>query len=164
MSSVELKLLVFVQIGIDMVVIIAFFFLLKRLREINRNPLLNKGLTAFESLLFDADHLTGQFAQQLQEKRNLIKHLNEKLDKKISSLSLLINRADAVLSHAPQDSENGKMTAAGRKHEKEIVKLARKGMGVAPIADALALSKEEVKLVLDFRKKIIETADKEGPS
>jgi Family of unknown function (DUF6115) len=164
MPYVELKLLVFVQIGIDMIVVIAFLFLLKRLREINRNPILNKGLTAFESLLSDANHVTAEFAEQLQEKKNLIKRVNEQLDGKVSSLTLLLNRADVVLSHHPQANENGKATSTVRQHEKEIVKLAKKGLGIAPIADALAISKEEVKLVLDFKKKMIQLNAKEGSS
>ena len=54
MEFMDLKFLIFTQIGIDIVIIIVFILLIKKISFFKRNSLLNKGLDKYESMLCDA--------------------------------------------------------------------------------------------------------------
>ena len=156
MQFVELKLLIFAQMGIDIAIVIVFIFFLRRLRTVNCNPLLNKGLDTFEAMLVDADKLAVQLNEQLKEKSNLIKRVNEQLDKKILSTNMLLKHADALLSNHKRLEETNDTEAQLHSQEKEIFKLAKEGHDIENIANALSVPKEEVKLVLNLKKKILQ--------
>jgi len=66
----------FMQIGIDVAIIVVFIFLIKRLKTFKRDSSVNQGLKIFESLLTDADHTAIQLKEQLAEKNLLINKLN----------------------------------------------------------------------------------------
>jgi len=164
MAFIELKLLIFVQLGIDVAVIAIFILFIRRFRSLQRNPLLDDGVNLFESLLKDADHLSGQFKEQLEEKKYLIKKLNDQLDKKILSLNVLLNRSDALLSRHNRKKENHDAPIAQDRPRSKIIKLSQEGRDIENIAGTLLVPKEEVKLVLDLNKKISGLSRKEGVS
>lgn len=161
MALVELKFLIFAQIGIDIAVIVIFILLIRKLRSLNRDSFLNEGLKMYESLLSDAGVMSGQFNEQLTEKKHLIKKLNEKLDEKIMSLKMLLNRADGLLSNHNQHDVFKDDKALFNSKEEEIVKLAEEGRDLENIADTLSISQGEVMLVLDLKKKISQIGNKE---
>lgn len=150
MALFDLKLLIFMQIGIDVAIIVVFIFLIKRLKTFDGQSSLNQGLSIFESVLTDADKMTAQFKEQLAEKNLLINKLNKELDKKIMSINVLLNRADVLLSDQMQTGED---SASPSTHEKEIIKLAQQGRDLESIAESLSIPKAEVMLVLKLRKK-----------
>ena len=155
MSFIELKFLIFAQIGIDIAIVIFFVFLNRKLRPLNSDKSLQKGAKLFESLLIDADKISDQLKEELKEKHKLIKGLNEKLDKRIMSLNVLLNRADALLSSYDGESSDAKDNPASLKsREKEIISLAKEGRDLEKIAQILSVPKGEVKLVLDLNKKL----------
>ena len=162
MAFIDLKFLMFMQIGIDVAIIVVFIFLIKRLKTFKRDSSLNQGLKIFESLLTDADNTAIQFKEQLAEKNLLINKLNKELDKKIMSINVLLNRADALLSDQIQTGDAGEPPALSSSQEKEIIKLAQKGHNLESIADILSISKGEVMLVLNLKQKITQVSHKEG--
>ena len=88
MSFIDLKILILAQIAIDIAIIGVFIFLIIRFRSLKINRSLNRGVELFDSLLADADKLSGQFKVQLEEKQQLIRRLNEHLDRRILALQL----------------------------------------------------------------------------
>ena len=164
MALMELKLLIFLQLSIDIAIFIAFVLLIKRLRTFNTQPGLQNGVKIFESVLADADKTALRFKEQLEEKNNLIQSLDKKLDKKIMSINVLLNRADALIADQTAIGGDASPPLFSSRQEKEIVKLAREGRDLDHIAGALAIPKGEVKLVLDLRNKYTQLRRKEGAS
>lgn len=160
----DLKLLIFVQICIDFAIIIVFIFLLRRLAAINKDSPMKKGMQIFESVLADAEKAAAQFSRQLEEKKQLIDKLNTKLEQKIMSINVLLNRADVLLKDHLKAGDDQKKPAISSSQEKEIIKLAKEGRDLATIADTLAISKGEVMLILDLKTKIEQLGHKEGVS
>lgn len=154
MTIIDLKLLIFVQICMDIAIIAVFIFLVKRLATVNRDSSLNNGLKIFESVLADAEKTAAQFNQQLEEKNHLINKLNKQMDKKIMSINVLLNRADALLSNHLHSADAQDQRVLPNNQEKEIIKLAEEGCDLETIADTLSIPKGEVMLVLDLKKKI----------
>jgi len=165
MSFIDLQSLILAQIGIDIIIIIFFIFLIRRLRNSNKGKSFDKVAKIFESLLTDADKVTGRFKEQLEEKHHLIRSLNEQLDKRIISLNVLLNRADVLLSsHGKKAAEGNDNTVSLSSQQTEILGLAKEGYGVEEIANTLSIPKGEVKLVLNLKKKFSQIGSKEGVS
>ncbi len=104
-----------------------------------------------EPLLKEADSAAKEFESQLSEKKQLISNLNERLDSRIISLNLLLNRAQTGLSNKPESG------SAGQEHvydqQESILELYNKGHKAEAIAEKLSMPKGEVDLVLDMKKK-----------
>jgi len=165
MSLIELKLLILALIGIDVIVIVVFVFLIIKFINLNNNKSLKVAVKMLESLLNDADKITGEFKEQLIGKHDFIRQFNEQLDKKIMDLTRLLDRADSYhYSHGIGPSENDNGTYFGADKQKEILEMAEKGRKVEEIANLLSLPIEEVKLVLDLSKKYPQAGNKEGMS
>ncbi len=146
-----MELLILTQIGIDIVIVSVFIVLIKRLRSIHSNSVSPKGIKEFESLLIEADKVSGRFKEQLEEKQRLIIQLTKQLDKKIMSLNVNLNRADALL-HSNLTANGDRHFVSAKESQKKIVNLAQEGCTPENIADTLAIPKEEVMLVLDLNK------------
>jgi hypothetical protein len=161
MSLIELKLLIWALIGIDAIIIVVFVFLIIKFINLNKNKSLKVAVKMLESLLNDADKITGEFKEQLNGKHDFIRQFNEQLDKKIMNLNRLLDRADSY-HIGPSGNDNG--TYFGADKQKEILEMAEKGRKVEEIANSLSLPIEEVKLVLDLSKKYPRSGNKEGMS
>ncbi len=164
MTSIELKFLIFALIGIDAVIVFFVAILIRKSRPLNSGKALRDGTKIFESLLTDADKVSSQLRKELGEKHKLIKDLNEKLDDRIMSLNVLLNRADAVLfsyERGPGDVNN---TASLKDQEREILRLSREGNDFEKIAQILEVSKGEVKLVLGLKRNLSQAGSAEGAS
>jgi len=148
----DIKYLISALIGIDVLFLILILILLKRLRYINQSVTLGKEINVFESLVKDADYTAGQFNKQLKEKHHIINKLNDRLDKRISSLKMLINRSDIVLSNhdAAMTAEE---TGGQKNHSRhaEIMQLDKKGYSIEEIAQKLSIQRGEVTLVLNMK-------------
>jgi hypothetical protein len=165
MSLIELKFLTFTQIGIDLIIVVVFIFLIKRFRQFNKGLSFDKQTKVFESLLIEAEKMTGQFKGQLEEKHRLIRNLNDQLDKRIISLNVLLNRADVLLaSQGEGAAASDETVAAIDGQQTEIIKLAREGQSAEKIAQTLSISQGEVRLILDLKKKFSRMANTEGLS
>ena len=162
MSFIDLKFLILAQIGIDIIIIVVFIFLIRRLMSSPKNKSFDKAVKIFEPLLTNADKIAGQFKEQLEEKHILIRRLNEQLDKRIISLNVLLNRADVLLSQHREQSDVNNKPVSPDSQQTEIIGLAKKGRRAKEIATLLSIPEGEVKLVLDLKKKFSQIGGEEG--
>ena len=162
MRFMDLKFLIFTQIGIDVVIIVVFILLIKKFSFFKRNSSLNKGIQKYESMLCDAVKISEQFKEQLEEKKHMIKMLNQHLEKRITKLNMMLNRTDALVFQNRQyhNSDIGFLDD----QKKEILNLEKQGHTSEQIADTLSISREEVMLILDLKKKNEHQGNKEGVS
>lgn len=165
MNFIELKHLILLQLAIDFGIFVVFIFLIRRLRYLDKgSSSLNTKLKMYESFLTDADNTSVKFKGMLQEKKDIIKNLNEQLEKKIRSLNTLLNRTETLLFKHRQSDQDGYVQDSLKNHTKKIVELAKKGFDLDYIAESLVIPKEEVMLVLDLKKKICQLDPKEDVS
>jgi hypothetical protein len=165
MNFIELKHLILLQLSIDFAIFVVFIFLIRRLRSLDKgSSSLNTKLKMYESFLTDADNTSVKFKGMLQEKKDIIKNLNEQLEKRIKSLNTLLNRTETLLFKHRQNDQDGYVQDSLKNHTKKIVELAKKGFDLDYIAESLVIPKEEVMLVLDLKKKICQLDPKEDVS
>jgi len=165
MNFIELKHLILLQLSIDFGIFVVFIFLIRRLRFLDKgSSSLNTKLKMYESFLTDADNTSVEFKGMLQEKKDIIKNLNEQLEKRIKSLNTLLNRTETLLFKHRQSDQDGYVQDSLKNHTKKIVELAKKGFDLDYIAESLVIPKEEVMLVLDLKKKICQLDPKEDVS
>jgi len=165
MNFIELKHLILLQLSIDFGIFVVFIFLIRRLRFLDKgSSSLNTKLKMYESFLMDADNTSVKFKGMLQEKKDIIKNLNEQLEKRIKSLNTLLNRTETLLFKQGQSNQGGYIQDSLKNHTKKIVELAKKGFDLDYIAESLVIPKEEVILVLDLKKKICQLDPKEDVS
>jgi DNA-binding NarL/FixJ family response regulator len=157
MEFIDLKFLILTQMGIDVVIIIVFIILIKKTGFFKKDSSLNKSLKLYESMLSDASRTSEQFKKQLDEKKHMIKMINQNMEERITSLNVMLNRTDALLFHNRQ-YDNMDMGSFD-KQKKEILKLEKQGHTSEQIADILSIPRETVMLVMDIKKK-----NKEGVS
>ena len=165
MNFIELKHLILLQLSIDFGIFVVFIFLIRRLRFLDKgSSSLNTKLKMYESFLTDADNTSVKFKGMLQEKKDIIKNLNEQLEKKIKGLDTMLNRTETLLFKQGQSNQDGYIQDSLKNHTKRIVELAKKGFDLDDIAESLVIPKEEVMLVLDLKKKICQLDTKEDVS
>ena len=165
MNLFELKYLIVSQLSIDFAIFVVFIFLIRRLRFLDKgSSSLNSKLKIYESFLTDADNISVKFKEMLQEKKNIIKKLNEQLEKRINNLNTLLNRADALLFKHRQSNQDDYVQDSLKNHTKKIIELAKEGFDLDYISESLVIPKEEVMLVLDLKKKISQLDSKDGVS
>ena len=146
----DLKYLIVILISIDIVLMVICVFLIRKIRLIPKAEVFAQGIGLFESLLGDADKVSGQFHKQIRIENSLIKKLSIQLDNRIDSLNVLLNRADILLSD-DRAVQRANLPAGSILHrQNEIVELAGKGCSVEEIANRLFIPKGEVKLILDL--------------
>ncbi|MGA8178495.1 MAG: hypothetical protein WB792_00445 [Desulfobacterales bacterium] len=164
MNFMALKYLVLLQITIDFAIFIVFVFLMMRLRSFNKDSSLNEKMKRYESLLTDAADVSARFNEMLKEKKDIVIKVNEHLDQRIKSLHVMLNRTDALLFNHRLSNQDDSVQNSLKNHNEEILKLAQEGFDPDYIADNLFISKEEVMLVLDLKKKISKIDHKEDIS
>jgi hypothetical protein len=146
----DLKYLIVILICIDIVLMVICVFLIRKIRLIPKAEVFAQGISLFESLLGDADKVSGQFKEQIRMKYNLIKKLSEQLDNRIDRLNFMLNRADTLLADDKGIPQANNLAESFSHRKNEIVELAGKGCNVEEIANRLLIPKSEVKLVLDL--------------
>ena len=151
MEFIDLKILIISQMGIDILIIIVFIILIKKTSLFKRDSSLNKGLKLYESMLSDASRISEQFKEQLEEKKHMIKMINQHLEERITSLNIMLKKTDALLF---QNRQHDSMDSVSFDYQKkEILKLEKKGHSSEQIADILSIPREKVMLVLDIKNK-----------
>jgi DNA-binding NarL/FixJ family response regulator len=152
MELMGIHTLIGILIAMDLLLFGFVLLLLKRSRSVNLNTSLSEEINTFESLVREADNTAAQFSLQLQEKHRAVELLNNKLDKRIHSLNLLVGRADAAIARytAPPMETDQNGNGAGSR-QTEILALSKQGLGVEEIARKLAIQRGEVNLVLNMQ-------------
>lgn len=141
------------QLLLDLLLVgLGFYFIRNRHADHHSAPsqeAAERLMGLLEPLLVEADKTARAFDTQLQEKNRLIQQIGERLDSRIISLNLLLNRADAC----------GRMGTTHTPHvydqQQEIIALDRAGVDADAISSRLSLPRGEVDLVLDLHRKLL---------
>lgn len=114
MASVQLNLLIIMLIVFDVLIIAALVYLGRhillrngkaaKISDQDRDPAVAKTVEMFASLIKEADQIEARLKEEMNEKQNLMKTLNRQLDQRITSLNLLLNRADILIADPQSDS------------------------------------------------------------
>jgi DNA-binding NarL/FixJ family response regulator len=153
MQIFQVNHLIVILIGIDIIFFAVLVLLFRQLRQIKQNSLLSNEIDIFESLIRDSDETAGQFNEQLKGKVRFIKKLNHKLDKRIGSLNLLLNRSNLVLSANAQTSAEGRdKQQQVKSRRRKILEMAKDGNSVEAIATKLSIPRGEVRLTLNMQR------------
>ncbi len=153
MQIIETNTLISILIAIDILFFVFLILFFRRLAHIRKNTLLLDEIETFEALIRDSGETAGQFNQQLKNKVAFIKKLNQKLDKRINSLNLLLNRSNMVIPKYSKVSEGDpSSTKDNQARRQDILKLAQDGHEIETIARKLAIPRGEVMLTLNLHR------------
>lgn len=152
MQIINIHALIGILIAIDVLLFGFVLLLLKRSSHTNRNATLSEEIMTFEALVREADNTAVQFNKQLQDKHQTVNNLNDRLDKRIHSLNLLVNRADAAFSRytSPPVEDHPAGPGTGSR-QTAILELTKKGFSIEEIARKLSIQRGEVTLVLNMK-------------
>lgn len=153
MPIYDLKYLIVVLMAIDIVMVFACIFLMRKIRLMPKTEIFENGIKIFESLLGDADRVVKEFHDEVYAKQNLIRQLNTELDRRIAGLEIIIKRADMLLDYeANSAQETDRRPGSALSRRKEIFDLTQKGCKAEEIANRLLIPKGEVKLLIDLNR------------
>ena len=165
MPVIDSQILILAQFGIDIAIIVLLLFVIRRFRHRSRAKAFDKASKILESLLTEAEKLAKQFNDQLEEKHRLIKKLNGELESRMNGLTMLLQRADTMLSSPLRSAADSQGTLHSLNTQaQEIIGLANSGTALEEISERLSIPKEEVKLMLDLREKLSQIGSTEGVS
>lgn len=155
MSSLDYGFaLILLLVTLDLAVFGAVVFFMKNVKTSSRNENIRQTADLLETLVTDSAKIAEQWRDQVEQKRLLLRQMNEELDQKIVSLKLLCSRAEALARSCQQGTRSSPETGPLTGRETKIISLARTGRRTEEIADQLALPRGEVDLVLGLEKKL----------
>ncbi len=157
MIKISMEYWVIFQISVDLILVILILYLLRNMKaglqkEISSEAA-EKVINIIEPFLADAESAADAFGKQLHEKNRLIHDLNKKLDNRIISLNLLLNRANDSMHNVSEELSPGNTHVYDQL--KGITQLYEKGNDAGAIAGKLSMPKGEVDLVLDLKRKLL---------
>ncbi len=145
------------QMFIDLILIVMVLYFFGRMRSSIKGDASKEAsesvLNIIEPLLIDARNVAGSFEIQLKEKNRVINNLNKRLDARIISLNLLLNRTEGNNVSGLSDEPINKMHVYDQ--QEAIMKLYRKGYDAKLISSRLSMPRGEVDLVIDLKKKFL---------
>ncbi len=161
MDFLSIELWVAFQMLIDLVLVVLILYLLSNLksgikRDVSKEAYENV-VGLIEPLLKEAETSSNAFERQLKDKNRIINDLNEKLDRRIISLNLLLSRAEKYHSSFIKELSRTKTHANGRKET--ILKMYEFGETTDAISKKLSMPKGEVELVVDLKKSFQKTVE-----
>ena len=157
MELFNIKFWVAFQMAIDLVLVLLIIYFLRYFRtgipKDASGEAVNRIVGMLEPLLMEADTTAKAFERQLKEKHQIIKQLNERLDSRIISLNLLLNRAETCqrIGGIPEMQTHSDVYD----QQKAIVDLFNSGHDVQAVAGKLALPKREVEMVFNLKRKFL---------
>lgn len=113
-----------------------------------------KIVALLEPLVKDAEEAARVFQQQILEKKQVIRQLNEALDSRIINLNLLLNRADTCLQGG-SDINRTYGNATMTEFQDSVLELYEQGYDAESIAQKLDVSIQEAELVVTLKRKLI---------
>ncbi len=158
MKVLSIELWVVVQMFIDFVLVVLILYLLRNLKSGVRQDVSKETyeyvVSLIEPLLKESKAAAELFETQLKEKNSLINDLNAKLDKRIVSLNLLLNRSETTI---PTNNKNNTSATVNVYDQQEAIwNMYEQGEKIVTIAKKLSMPKGEVELVVDLKKKFME--------
>ena len=158
MEPSYLSLWLTVQILLEGVLVGLMIVFLLRLRRLDRSRGRNSAdLEArFTHFIAQAQALSEQLTQNLEEKKELSVGLLLSLERKIQEMNRLLGKADQGPANPPQDWTGRSAPTMENPSAPEtralVLKLAAGGMGVAEIARKVRLHRGEVELILELEQ------------
>ena len=157
MELFTIKFWVAFQMAIDLVLVLLIVYFLRYFRtgipKDASDEAVKRVIGMLEPLLKEADTTATAFERQLKEKNRIIQQLNERLDSRIISLNLLLNRAETCqrIGGISEMQTHGDVYD----QQKAIVDLFNSGHDVQAVASKLALPKREVEMVFNLKRKFL---------
>jgi len=157
MELFTIKFWVAFQMAIDLVLVLLIVYFLRYFRTAipkdASDEAVKRVIGMLEPLLREADTTATAFERQLKEKNRIIQQLNERLDSRIISLNLLLNRAETCqrIGGISEMQTHGDVYD----QQKAIVDLFNSGHDVQAVAGKLALPKREVEMVFNLKRKFL---------
>jgi hypothetical protein len=163
------------QLGMDLLWVITIIYILRKLKTFKaRNTNISEKaadrvMDMLTPLLQDAARTAETFDIQIREKDRLMKRLNEKLDTRIISMNLLLNRMDAYavasddpMMPPPVSISSGLVADHDDINDqcRMILQYHRQGNTIETIARKLSIPAGEIKLVLDLKQKMSDLEQK----
>jgi F0F1-type ATP synthase membrane subunit b/b' len=142
MPGMEMEWVVLALILIDLFIVVLFFVLIWKLKHFDVENMFNQKIQILESLLADADQLSGTLLKTLEDKHRILQQMDDKFEQRIARLELLMDQADQTA---------GSLEAVTA--EQQIHQFFQEGMTPEEIAEKLAVPREKVTLVLNMQKK-----------
>ena len=165
MTVFPIEFWVIIQMVIVAILVFFIVFYIKRMKTAIQKEVTNQifedVVRMIEPLLQDATRTANIFEDQIREKTSLINKLNGKLDSRIISLNLLLNRSESSLSSLQASRDNFSETASDTvtpdtyDQQQSILELYENGATSDQIAQQLSIAKGEVDLVINLRKKFL---------
>ncbi|MCK5350675.1 MAG: hypothetical protein KAJ25_14855, partial [Desulfobacula sp.] len=122
-----------------------------------------------EPLVKESRKAALSFDEQIQEKKRLIKELNDALDSRIISINLLLSRADALQKKLEERQNQANQSFPLPDYsilksssnvvldqQNQIIEMYNQDFDIDSIAQRLSIPKGEVQLVIDLKKKFVE--------
>ena len=157
MEIFTIKFWVVFQMAVDLVLVLLMIYFLRYFRgaipKDASNEAVERIIGMLEPLLKESDATAKAFERQLKEKQRIIHQLNERLDTRIISLNLLLNRAETRPSSTVEPRFEPKSDVYDQ--QKAIVDLFNKGQTVDAIARKLDLPRREVEMVFNLKQKFL---------
>jgi hypothetical protein len=162
------------QLVMDLLWLITIVYILRKLKAPGTihtdtaEKTVKRVMNILTPLLKDAARTAEAFDRQIREKDRLIKRLNEKLDTRMISMNLLLNRMDAYTAAAAEPVTPPPASVSGlfADHDdindqcRMILEYHRQGDTIETIARKLSIPAGEVKLVLDLKQKVADLEQK----
>jgi F0F1-type ATP synthase membrane subunit b/b' len=144
MPGVDLEMVVLALIFIDVFIVIVFFVLIWKLKHFTVEDTLRQKIDTMESLLGEADQLSKNLLNTLEEKHQIVIQMDEKFEQRIARLDKLTTRAEQTAGSLETLTQ-----------DQQIHQLHQKGMDSETIAQKLSIPREKVTLVLNMQKNSI---------
>jgi uncharacterized protein DUF6115 len=155
MEAISIKYWVVFQMVLDLFLVMLVLFFIKSMKSGLRKEATREAaqqvIQLIEPLLKEAEKTADTFDRQLKEKSRLIYSINERLDSRIISLNLLLNRAKTDFSSV--QGEDGTTQSHIYDQQEAILALYKENHDPETIARKLSMPRGEVDLVIDLKQK-----------
>lgn len=153
MTETNLQIWVAIPMAANILMLLFVLLFLRRTARKLEADAARKGaakvMAALSPMLQQAQETAGELDRQLREKQRIMQDLNETLDRRIASLNLLVNRADATLK-ATETRGDGQSADT----RDVVLDLYERGVGADQIAEELSMRRGEVDLILELKRKL----------
>ena len=161
MSDIQIGFWVFLQIAIDIILLVMIFVYLVRDRkrkpapsfeEVNEEKL-NVLSDSINQMIKESKRILNEMHERIEEQKRSLERMTEKLDRKKEEIDLSMKKVDGSLHRLKKDSDETFLTD-DENHDKyqQVISLARKGLTVEEIEKRVQLPRGEVELILDLKK------------
>jgi hypothetical protein len=137
-------------IDIFLILLIAEIFRKTHKLDVNEKKFKIEKIKFIENILKDARNICMDFEKQINEKRNIVKELNKKLDARIIDLNILIGKVEKY-DNRNLLIENRTNDINDRLLEERIILMAKNNFNNDAIAKKLNISKNEVEMIISLK-------------